>query len=210
MHFQVLFDGCEVGLGVFIFKSRENVRYKTVYQKENTPQAFVQENWLNSIHTCSANRGPGALKHWQNRKCLQQKLVRVSNVAEVSLCLCQTLQKLRSPGWQPPSQDSSGSWQWGQIWLPIYQCFHPLYVLLPHSIGQQSRLLLALHSSQIFILLLPILWQDRPGPAQVTRDRGNVYNLSYFLLLAPALMSGCFHQIDKTKGTFSLSSPQKC
>jgi len=44
MHFQVLFDGCEVGLGVFIFKSRENVRYKTVYQKENTPQAFVQEN----------------------------------------------------------------------------------------------------------------------------------------------------------------------
>lgn len=67
----------------------------------------------------SANKGQGAFKQWQNRKCLQQKLVRVRNVAEVSLPLCQGLQKLRHRGWKLPFQESSGSWQWSQIWLPI-------------------------------------------------------------------------------------------
>lgn len=113
-----------MGLGAFIFKSIENDRYKTEYEK----WAFVQENWLNSICACSANKGQGAFKHWWNSKCLQQKLVRVRNVAEVFLPLRQSLQKQGSPGRQPPFQESSGSWQWCQIQLPIHCCFHTLYI----------------------------------------------------------------------------------
>lgn len=76
--------------------------------------------------------------------------------------------------------------------------------LLPHCTKQQSTLLPALHPAPLFPL------QERPGPAQVTCDRGNIYNFSYFLQLESALMSGYFHQKGKAKGTLSPFSPQKC
>lgn len=93
----------------------------------------------------------------------------------------------------------------GEFWIMTvisdmvaHHChFHPQYTLLPQCTEQQSRFILTLHMAQLFLLLLPFLWQGGPGPAQVTHDSGNIYNFSYFLQLEFALMISCSHQMAK-------------
>lgn len=42
--FSSFFNGYEVGIDTLIFKSAENIGYKTEYEKDSIPWVFVQEH----------------------------------------------------------------------------------------------------------------------------------------------------------------------
>lgn len=166
------------GIITFFLKSTENIRYKIEYETYNTPQVFVQEHQSNRKHACTASKGQVTFKHWQNRKWLQQQLVRVRNTAEVCLALCQSLQRLRSPGWEMLFQENSGLWQWCQIWchpLPLSLTSCPVSCSFTNLGSVQLSIQLSF-STDPFLSFLP---KKRLGPVWVTHYWGT-YTTSLF------------------------------
>lgn len=112
----IFFNGYEVGIDAFILFYRENIRYKTEFEKDNTPWVFVQEHWSNNIHACTEIKVQAAFKLYKTENYYSNSLLGLETQLTSALPSA-SLQRLRSPRWVLPFQNSA-SWQWCQIWCP--------------------------------------------------------------------------------------------